>query len=185
MESPEKQSNPVSPESDPISHNWPRISEMELKYLDAIGGCYRGLVEGDEGKRYEDVWCDVKVVYGTSHPIAKAVVETRAYGNGILYDDSGVEGYSVSMKFEPFGDGETQAFKFDVNSQRIGVPQKYLHMLVDDIHHDIVHGINTLPRDRSLIQGEIDRDIKDWKSEMGSEPEEFAGGEDPVAFVNG
>ena len=184
-ESPERQFNTSPSEPEQIGAHWPLISEEELKYLNVFGGDYRGIVENLEGKRYEDTWRDVKVAYSTMEPIAKAVIETRAYGTGALHNNSDVEGYSLWIAFEPFDGGETRTFDFDLSARRIGVSQENLHGLAEHIHRDIVRGINTLPRSRSHIQGEIDLDIKDWKSEAGYVQEEFGSGRDPFVLNGG
>jgi len=173
-ESPETHFN-TSSEEEPelrIDH-WPQISEHQLAYLDAIGGYYRGFVEGSGGRRYEDIWRDVKAAYELfDSKLIKVVVETRAYGRGALQDESQVEGYTVSITFEP-DSGGIQTLKFDINERAVSMPNTGLHALADAIHHYIVHDLNTLPRTKSRVQREIQDLIDKWKTRRGYFSEDF------------
>lgn len=154
-------------ELEPGSEHWPRISENQLAYLDTIGGYYRGFVEGSEGRRYEDIWHDVKAAYDlSSSKFTKISVETRAYGRGALQDESQVEGYTVSITFE-MGGGPARTFNFDVNDPAVSESKKDFHALADMIHHYIVHDLNTLPRSKGKVQREIDRVMDEWKTGRG------------------
>jgi hypothetical protein len=176
FESPDKHNDRSSTEGERYWERPPEIGERDFAVLEEIGGCYRGVVESSDGKRYEDIRRDIKAVYDyTERAFARTLVETRAYVTGSdLQNASEIEGYRILVQYESLQDHKvTGEFSYDLTAKDAGVGMETLPKIAEDVHHLLANGLETLPKSQKSVAMYIHNIILDWKLEhLGKGSEE-------------
>ncbi|MDP9049889.1 MAG: hypothetical protein M3O31_04075 [Acidobacteriota bacterium] len=157
-----------SPESGRDWDRVPSIQDPDFSVLEEIGGYYRGVVEGSEERRYEDIRRAINAVYDfAGQSFSKTLVETRAYGNNSsLQNGEDIIGYRVTISYEAMHNRNiTDKFIVELSMMYADVDRYTLRTIADGVHKLIVNGLETLPRSQEGIEGYIRDFIYNWKVE--------------------